>query len=275
MLIVGLNAYHADVAAAVVRDGVLVAALEEERFARVKHVAGFPSRAIAAGLAMAGARADEVDVWAVARGRRVHLLQKAWFAVRHRPGAALVRQYRNSAGKGSCLAATIASTFHLDAAQVASRMRYVEHHPAHLASAFHTSGLPEAACCAIDGFGDFVSVSTAHGHGGRVAVLDRVFFPHSLGLLYLAITQYLGFKSYGDEYKVMGLAPYGQPRYAEAIHRLVKLTPGGGFRLDLDYFRHWTGEITMMWTAANRPCQMSTRNDWSNCSAPVASPRNP
>ena len=249
MLIVGLNAYHADVAAAVVRDGILVAALEEERFARVKHVAGFPSRAIAAGLAMAGARADEVDVWAVARGRRVHLLQKAWFAVRHRPGAALVRQYRNSAGKGSCLAATIASTFHLDAAQVASRMRYVEHHPAHLASAFHTSGLPEAACCAIDGFGDFVSVSTAHGHGGRVAVLDRVFFPHSLGLLYLAITQYLGFKSYGDEYKVMGLAPYGQPRYTEAIHRLVKLTPGGGFRLDLDYFRHWTGEITMMWNA--------------------------
>ena len=249
MLIVGLNAYHGDVAAAVVRDGVLVAALEEERFARVKHVTGFPSQAIAAGLAMAGARADEVDVWAVARGRRVHLLRKAWFAIRHQPGAALVRQYRGSVGYGAGLPAVIAQTFGLDAVQVGARMRYVEHHPAHLASAFHTSGMPEAACCAIDGFGDFVSVSVAHGRGGRVAVLDRVYFPHSLGLLYLAITQYLGFKSYGDEYKVMGLAPYGQPRYTEAIHRLVKLEPGGGFHLDLDYFRHWTGEITMRWNA--------------------------
>jgi len=247
MLIVGLNAYHGDVAAAVLRDGALVAALEEERFARVKHVAGFPSRAIAAGLAMAGARADEVDVWAVARGRRVHLLQKAWFAVRHRPGAALVRQYRNSAGKGSGLAATIASTFHLDATQVAPRMRYVEHHPAHLASTFHMSGLAEAACCAIDGFGDFVSVSVAHGCGARLDVIDRVYFPHSLGLLYLAITQYLGFKHYGDEYKVMGLAPYGTPAHAKAIGRLIRLDPGGGFRLNLEFFRHWTGEVSMTW----------------------------
>lgn len=247
MLIVGLNAYHGDVAAAVLRDGVLVAALEEERFCRIKHVGGFPQQAVRAGLAMAGATPNDVDIWAIARGRRVHLLRKAWFALTHRPGLALIGQYRNAAVQGSAIPEVIATTFDLPISRVDSRMRYVEHHPSHLASAFHTSGLEEAACCAIDGFGDFVSVSVAHGRAGHIAVLDRVFFPHSLGLLYLAITQHLGFTNYGDEYKVMGLAPYGSATQTEAISQLVHLDHGGGFRLNLDYFRHWTGDVTMNW----------------------------
>ncbi|HEX6164109.1 MAG TPA: carbamoyltransferase C-terminal domain-containing protein [Vicinamibacterales bacterium] len=245
MLIVGLNAYHGDVAAAVLRDGQLIAALEEERFCRIKHVAGFPERAIARGLEMAGATPADVDVWAIARGRRVHLLQKAWFGVTHFPGPRLLGQYRNTTGKQASIRDVIARTFSLDASRV--NMRFVEHHPAHLASAFHTSGMSEAACCAIDGFGDFVSMSLARGHAGRLDVIDRVFFPHSLGLLYLAITQYLGFKKYGDEYKVMGLAPYGTPTHVDALAKLVRLQPDGRFELDLDYFRHWTGEITMRW----------------------------
>ena len=247
MLIVGLNAYHGDVAAAVLRDGRLVAALEEERFCRIKHVAGFPAKAIAEGLAMAHARPEDVDLWAIARGRRVHLLQKAKFALTHRPGAALLGQYRNTAGKYGDIGDVIAKTFNLEVSQVESRARYIEHHPAHLASVFHTSGLAEAACCAIDGFGDFVSVSIGRGHGGRIEVLDRVYFPHSLGLLYLAITQYLGFKKFGDEYKVMGLAPYGKPAHVDQIRQLVHLDRGGQFRLALDYFRHWTGEVSMNW----------------------------
>jgi carbamoyltransferase len=247
MLIVGLNAYHGDVAAAVVRDGVLIAALEEERFSRVKHVGGFPAQAIARGLEMAGATPRDVDTWAIARGRRVHLFQKALFALTHRPGAALLDQYRNTGSKSANIPQVIADTFSLPIADVQRRMCFVEHHPAHLASAFRTSGMQEAACCAIDGFGDFVSVSVAHGRGGRMDVVDRTYFPHSLGLLYLAITQHLGFKKYGDEYKVMGLAPYGTPAHVDAIRSLVHLRPGGGFTLDLDCFRHWTGEITMRW----------------------------
>ena len=247
MLIVGLNCYHGDVAAAVLRDGVLIAALEEERFSRIKHVAGFPAEAIRTGLTMAGATPADVDLWAIARGRRVHLFQKAMFALTHRPGSALVGQYRNTAGRSAAIPDVIARTFNLPNANVASRARFIEHHPAHLASAFRTSGLDEAACCAIDGFGDFVSVSVAHGRGSRLDVLDRVFFPHSLGILYLAVTQYLGFKKYGDEYKVMGLAPYGKPSHADAVSQLVRLEAGGGFRLDLDYFRHWSGEIAMSW----------------------------
>src|SRR5690349_517498 len=110
MRIVGLNAYHGDVAAAVLRDGELIAALEEERFCRIKHVAGFPARAIERGLAMAGATPADVDVWAIARGRRVHLLQKAWFGLTHRPGALLLNQYRNSAAKHAAIPETTAST---------------------------------------------------------------------------------------------------------------------------------------------------------------------
>lgn len=247
MLIVGFNAYHGDVAAAVLRDGQLVAALEEERFSRIKHVAGFPAQAIARGLAMAGATPADVDVWAIARGRRVHLWPKARFALTHRPGAALVRQYRDTASKQRSIPDEIARHFGVDAGAV--RVRYVEHHPAHLASAFYVSGMSDAACCAIDGFGDFVSVSVARGQSGSMTVVDRTYFPHSLGLLYLAITQYLGFKKYGDEYKVMGLAPYGSPTHAAQLHQLLTLKSGGAFELHLEYFRHWTGEITMNWNA--------------------------
>jgi carbamoyltransferase len=249
MLIVGLNAYHGDVAAAVVRDGTLVAALEEERFSRVKHVGGFPSLAIRRGLEMAGATPHDVDIWAIARGRRVHLFQKALFALTHRPGRALLGQYRNTGSKSRNIPQVIAETFSLPVADVLPRARFIEHHPAHLASAFRTAGMSEATCCAIDGFGDFVSVSIAHGRDGRIDVVDRTYFPHSLGLLYLAITQHLGFKNYGDEYKVMGLAPYGDPAHVEAIRSLIDLEPGGGFALDLDCFRHWTGDITMAWDA--------------------------
>jgi carbamoyltransferase len=247
MLIVGVNAYHGDVAAAVVRDGTLVAALEEERFSRIKHVAGFPAQAIRHGLAMAGASPSDVDVWAIARGRRVHLLRKAWFALTHRPGTALVHQYRKTSAKNRAISDVIAREFKLAVDDVRARALYIEHHPAHLASAFRTSGADEAACCAIDGFGDFVSVSVAHGHGPRLDVIDRIYFPHSLGLLYLAITQHLGFSKYGDEYKVMGLAPYGSPAFTEPIQSLVRLEPEGRFTLDLSCFRHWTGEISMEW----------------------------
>src|SRR5687767_1724186 len=124
MLIVGLNAYHGDVAAAVLRDGRLVAALEEERFSRIKHVAGFPARAIARGLEMAGATPADVDVWAIARGRRVHLLQKAWFGLTHRPGRRLLGQYRDTTSRQASNRDVIAQTFNLDASSI--NARYVE-----------------------------------------------------------------------------------------------------------------------------------------------------
>ncbi|MEW6320209.1 MAG: carbamoyltransferase C-terminal domain-containing protein [Acidobacteriota bacterium] len=247
MLILGLNAYHGDVAAVLLRDGELVAAVEEERFRRVKHIAGIPREAMRACLSLAGAAARDVDVFAVAGAPRAHLLRRALFALGHRPGAALVGQYRSSAARKAGLPEAIGRALGLDATVVAARLRRVEHHPTHLASAFFASPFDDATCCAIDGFGDFVSVSVGVGRGARIDVVHRTFFPHSLGLLYLAVTQYLGFKRWGDEYKVMGLAPYGEPRHVDALRQLVQLEPGGGFRLALPYFRHWSGDLPMTW----------------------------
>ena len=135
----------------------------------------------------------------------------------------------------------------LDEYDVRPRMRYVEHHPAHIASAALVSPFDDAAVCAIDGFGDFVSTSWGRLEGSAVHVDRRVFFPHSLGLLYLAVTQYLGFPNYGDEFKVMGLAPYGDPHYVREIESLVNLRDGGMFELDLWYFSHWSDGVTMTW----------------------------
>jgi carbamoyltransferase len=247
VLILGLNAYHGDVAAALIRDGVLVAALEEERFTRIKHSAGLPVEAIRAALAMAGATPADIDVFAVARAKNAHFWRKLRFALTHRPGGALLRQHRRTRVRTHRLDDALGAALNLDPARITARMRYVEHHPAHLASAFYASPFEEATCCAIDAFGDFVSTSVAEGRGSTIRVVHRTFFPHSLGLFYLALTQYLGFKKYGDEYKVMGLAPYGQPRRAAELRRLVRLLPGGSFELDLDFFNHWTGEVTMDW----------------------------
>ena len=127
------------------------------------------------------------------------------------------------------------------------RIHFVEHHPAHLASAFFVSPFEEAAVCALDGFGDFVSTSLALGKDHRLKILDKICFPHSLGMLYTAITQHLGFLSYGDEFKVMGLAPYGKPNFVDAIRRLVRLKDGGLFELDLKYFRHLSDGVEMEW----------------------------
>ncbi len=247
MLILGLNAYHGDVSAVLLRDGDLVAAVEEERFRRIKHCAGVPALAIQACLRMAGASSGDVDWFAVPRLPRAHLWRKARFALTHRPGRTLARAYRRSQARHGDLAGVLESVLGLPAGHARERMRFVEHHPAHLASAFYASGFDEAAVCAIDGFGDFVSTSVGHGRGSAIDVRHRTFFPHSLGLLYLALTQYLGFTHYGDEYKVMGLAPYGTPRHADRVARLVHLLPDGRFSLALEYFRHWSEDVAMQW----------------------------
>ena len=215
--VLGISAYHGDAAAVLVVDGRLEAAVEEERFARVKHWAGFPRESIRSCLEVAGMTPADVDHFAIGRNPRSNLWRKARFALAHRPSLRLVSDRARSARRVQHVAAALADVLRVDRARVDERLHWVEHHPAHLASAFFVSPFDEAAVCAIDGFGDFVSTSWAIGRGASIEVLDRVYFPHSLGLLYLAITQYLGFTNYGDEYKVMGLAPYGAPDFAGAL----------------------------------------------------------
>src|SRR5919202_4398734 len=246
MYILGINAYHGDVSAALLRDGELVAAVEEERFRRVKHWAGFPTESIRTVLRMAGIAGAQIDHVAVSRDPKANLLKKGLFALRKRPDLSLVLDRVRNARKIRDLRGPLAHALGVPPDDV-PRLHYVEHHPAHLASAFFVSPFDDAACCAIDGFGDFVSTSLAVGRGSSIEMLDKVYFPHSLGLLYTAITQYLGFPSYGDEFKVMGLAPYGRPEHVRELRQLVRLLDGGRFELDLDYFRHWSEGVEMEW----------------------------
>jgi carbamoyltransferase len=245
--IVGLNAYHGDVSAVLVRDGELIAAVEEERFRRIKHWAGCPRDSVRAVLEMGGIRADQVDHFAVSRDPKANLLRKAAFTLRKRPDRSLLRDRLKNRARIQDLTGSLATNLGVDEGFVRGRMHWVEHHPAHLASSFFVSPFEEAAVCAIDGFGDFVSTSFAVGRGTKLDVIERVYFPHSLGLLYLAITQFLGFTKYGDEFKVMGLAPYGKPRYANELRKLLRLTRDGLFQLELPYFRHWSGGVSMTW----------------------------
>lgn len=246
MYILGINAYHGDVSAVLVKDGQLVAALEEERFRRVKHWAGFPTESIRRCLAIAGIDGAEVDHVAISRDPKANLVKKGLFTLKKRPDLRLVLDRLQNNRKVWDLEGPLAEALGVPKAQL-PKIHHVEHHPAHLASAFFVSPFEEAAVCAIDGFGDFVSTSMAVGRGNTLEVLEKVYFPHSLGMLYTAITQFLGFLSYGDEYKVMGLAPYGEPNYVDEISKLVHLKPGGTFELELDYFRHWSEGVEMEW----------------------------
>jgi carbamoyltransferase len=247
MIVLGLNAYHGDSAACIVVDGRLIAAVEEERLRRVKHWAGFPVQAIEYCLATAGCTLADVDHVAVNRDPKANLFKKAMFAVRHKPHLSVVKDRMRNATKIRDVKAQLMSSFGLDPQDPKLQMHYVEHHVAHLASTFLVSPFEQAAVVSVDGFGDFVGAMTAVGSGNRVSIRQRVFFPHSLGLVYLALTQFLGFPHYGDEFKVMGLAAYGEPEFMDAMRQLVRLQPDGTFELGLEYFQHHTTGVSMTW----------------------------
>jgi carbamoyltransferase len=234
MLTLGLNAFHADSAAALVRDGELIAAAEEERFRRIKHWAGFPSQAIAYCLSEAGIRLSDVDHVAFNQDSSANLLRKIRYTLLNRPSFNLVlgrlRNRRSRAG----IPALLEQAF--PGERIRAAIHPIEHHFAHLSSAFHVSPFEEAAVVSVDGFGDFSSAAWGAAAGCDISPLGRVYFPHSLGIFYQAITQYLGFPHYGDEYKVMGLAPYGRASVLDFMERIVRLLPDGGFELDLKFF---------------------------------------
>ena len=245
MLILGLNAFHGDASAALVKDGKLVAVAEEERFRREKHWAGFPAQAIAYCLAEAGVCLSDVDHVALNQNSNAHFARKLFYLLARVPSPSLVlSRLRNRgarAGIGDLLAQSFADR------PFRGRLLNIEHHDAHLSSAFHVSPFQEAVVVSVDGFGDFASGAWGVGRGANIAIDGRVFFPHSLGVFYQAITQYLGFPHYGDEYKVMGLAPYGVPSLLPRMRKIVRLNPDGTYALDLSFFRHHRESISFEW----------------------------
>jgi carbamoyltransferase len=247
-LILGINAHHADASAAIIVDGKLVAAAEEERFRRIKHWAGFPSAAIRYCLSEARVALNDVDHIAVNRDPKARLLQRVKFIVTQHPSlAAIKRRFANRA-KISDLHGEIVRELGLDS--LTPKLHNVEHHRAHLGSSFFVAPFEDAAVLSVDGFGDFVSSMWGAGRGKSIDVLGEVGFPHSLGIFYTAITQYLGFPHYGDEYKVMGLAPYGRPAMMSEMRDIVRVKPRG-FELNLDYFTHHSAGLDMVWAGGS------------------------
>ncbi len=249
MQVLGLSAYYNDSAAALVRDGEIIAAAQEERFSRFKHDAGFPARAAAWCLDEAGVTLDRVDrvafydkplltfdrlletyVAFAPRGFRAFVkAMPVWMRQKVMLQTEIVKAL-NGLGRGTVAKDNILFGFH---------------HHSHAASAFYPSPFEKAAILVMDGVGEWATASLGHGDGARVTLTEEVRFPHSLGLLYSAFTYHLGFEVNEGEYKVMGLAPYGEPAYAQTIlDTLIDLKDDGSFRLDMDYFNYQVG-LTM------------------------------
>jgi carbamoyltransferase len=239
MIILGINAHHADSSAAIFIDGILIAATEEERFRRIKHWAGFPSLAIEFCLKEAGLTSiNEVDHIAIGRDPKAKFLKKLLFFA-SRPIESFVHATERllNQKKVSSIENAFANHFDINPEDLKNKIHQVEHHRSHLASAFFASPFDEAAIVSIDGSGDFTTTMLAIGKGNSIKVIDSIDFPHSLGIFYTAFTQLLGFPHYGDEYKVMGLAPYGEPKYVDQLHQVIQLNENGLFKLNLEYFR--------------------------------------
>jgi carbamoyltransferase len=245
MIILGINAFHGDSAAAIVCDGALVAAAEEERFRRIKHWAGFPSQAIAYCLREAGVTLADVQHVAVNQDNSANFGRKLVYLVSQRPDFELIlNRLRSRQARQSVEEMLLAS---LPGHRFGGEVHRIEHHLAHLSSAFHVSPFQEAVVVSVDGFGDFCSAAWGVGREKTISIEGRVYFPHSLGIYYQALTQYLGFPHYGDEYKVMGLAPYGKPTFMDAMRKVVQLKADGTYALDLSYFRHHKERISYQW----------------------------
>jgi len=247
MVILGLNAYHGDSSACLVIGGELICAMEEERIRRIKHWAGLPTEAAGWCLEYGGVNITNVDYIAIARDPSAHLHKKILTALTKTTSLDFLKNRLQNAGRTGDVGQAICTALGVNKSRVKAKVQRVEHHRAHLASAFLVSPFEEAACLSVDGFGDFVSTMRGAGEGHIIDVLDRVDFPHSLGIFYTAMTQYLGFWNYGDEYKVMGLSATGEPRYMKEMRKMVRLRKDGLFDLDQSYFLHSREGVDMTW----------------------------
>ena len=248
--ILGLSCFYHDSAAALVRDGIIVAAAQEERFTRKKHDAGFPTQAVAYCLAEAGIVAADLDyvVFYDKPFLKFERLLETYLAFAPRGFKSFVTSLpvwlKDKLFQKTMIAKVLTEQFGGDI-DWTTRLLFSEHHLSHAASAFFPSPFEEAAVLTMDGVGEWTTTSLAIGRGNQLAVHKEIQFPHSLGLLYSAITYYTGFKVNSGEYKVMGLAPYGEPKYADLIKdNLIDIKQDGSFHLDMSYFNYCTG-LTM------------------------------
>jgi carbamoyltransferase len=243
--ILGINSFHGDASACILKDGVLIAAAEEERFLRVKHWAGFPKESISYCLDEAGISLSEVSAIAINSDPKANYFRKIIHVLRYRVDFALVKDRLLNSEAKKTVTQSIEESF---PDQIfCGKIRHINHHMAHLASSFYVSPYEKSAVVSIDGFGDFSSGCWGVGNGSNIVLGGSVYYPHSLGAFYQAITQLIGFPNYGDEYKVMGLAPYGKPKYLDKMREIVLLQEDGSYKLDLKYFIFHKEKVAYEW----------------------------
>ena len=238
MYILGINAHHADASACLLKDGKLIAASEEERFTRVKHWMGFPVNAIKFCLKVGGISIYDVDHVTIGRDPKAKLGKKIKYQLSNLKGLSSARERAVNNLKVASIKSELTTAMNLNGKPLKAKFHNIEHHRSHLASAYFACPYDEAAILSIDGSGDFTTTMLAVGRGNQIEVIDSVDFPTSIGQFYTAFTQYLGFPYYGDEYKVMGLSPYGKVR-KELLEKLAKVImpiPDGLFAWGDQYF---------------------------------------
>jgi carbamoyltransferase len=236
MLILGLNMFHADASAALVRDGEVAFAIAEERLNRHKHFGGFPALAVKACLDFVGAKMSDIDHVAVGQDSEANLAKKVRYALANPSKVVNFIRLRQRKQAMHDVRSLLAQALEVDPLQLRFQEHHLEHHIAHIASAYYCSPWERAAGFSYDGSGDFVSTMMAGCEGNDIEVLERVYLPHSLGSVYTMICEFIGYSKYGDEGKVMGLAPYGKDTYCSEMEKIVR-SVNGGFQLDLDYFK--------------------------------------
>ena len=251
MYILGLNAYHGDSAACIFKDGELIAATEEERIRRVKHWAGFPSESIKFCLDECGIRIEDIDHITISRDPSANVYKKITHTVKNLVSFSALKDRLANTRKVSSIKSELAIVFEISEDKIKAKIHNVEHHRSHMASAFFASPFEESAVLSIDGFGDFTSTMIGVGKGTKIEVLDSVIYPHSVGVFYTAFTQYLGFENYGDEYKVMGLSPYGNATMIDKIKDVLIFKDDGLFEINKKYFTHPKNGVTMSWEDGN------------------------
>ena len=264
MYILGINAYHGDSSACLLKDGIVVCATEEERIRRIKHWAGFPSQAIKFCLEDEGITIEQVDYITISRDPKANFYKKILHALRYSMSIPAIWDRLGNSKKVSSVKQELANLFHLPISSIKTEVHNIEHHRSHIASSFFASPFKESAILSIDGFGDFTSTMTAVGSGNKFKVLKEVNYPHSLGVFYTAVTQFLGFPNYGDEYKVMGLAPYGKPKYLKELEQILKLSDDGFFKLNKKYFKHFKEGVAMDWEGGSPTIESLFTKDWED-----------
>lgn len=247
MYILGINAYHGDSSACILKDGIVIAASEEERFRRIKHWAGFPSEAIKFCLGEVGINITQVDYITISRDPSANIHKKILHAAKNLISVKTLKSRLANSKKVAGVKTELSKIFSIPEEKIKAEIKNIEHHRSHMASAFFASPFDESAILSIDGFGDFTSTMIGTGKGKKIEILDTVIYPHSAGIFYTSLTQYLGFPHYGDEYKVMGLAPYGEPKYVDLLKKIIIFKDNGLFELDTKYFTHADVGVTMSW----------------------------